>query len=71
MYLRHIWRGETNLEEYYKTLKDLDKKMQEVKQKYHISGITAGMDVQVEVNPKPLPFVGGGTRVSRGSTAKK
>ena len=26
--------------------------------------------MQVEVKPKPLPFVGGGTRVSRGSTAK-
>ena len=32
MYLPHTWFGETNLEEYYKTLKDLDKKMQEVKQ---------------------------------------
>ena len=33
MYIPHTWRGETNLEEYYKTLKGLDKNMQEVKQK--------------------------------------
>ena len=44
--------------------------MQDVKQKYHISGIIAGMDAQVEVKPNQEPFVGGGTRVSRGNTAK-
>ena len=57
------------LEEYYKTLKDLDKNLQEVKKKYHISGITAGMDAQVEVKPNHEPFVGGGTTMS-GNTTK-
>ena len=33
MYLPHTWRGEANLEEYYKTLKEIDKNLQEVKQK--------------------------------------
>ena len=70
MYLPHTWFGETNQEEYYKTLKDLDKNMQDVKQKYHISGITVWMDAQVEVKPNPPSFVGGGTRVSRGNAAK-
>ena len=69
MFLPHTWGGEI-LEEYYKTLNDLDKNMQDVKQKYHISGIAAGMDAQVEVKPNQEPFVGGGTRVSRGNTAK-
>ena len=36
--------------------------MQDIKQKFHISGITAGMDAQVEVKPHKEPFVGGGTR---------
>ena len=31
MYPPHTWGGEVNLEEYYKTLKDFDKNMQEVK----------------------------------------
>ena len=44
--------------------------MQEVKQKYYISSILAGMDAQVEVKPNQEPFVGGGTRMSRGNTAK-
>ena len=39
MYLPHIWCVEENLEEYYKTLRHLDKNMQEVKQKSQISGI--------------------------------
>ena len=43
MYLPHTWSDEVNLEGYHKTLKDLDKNMQEVKQKYHISGIIAEM----------------------------
>ena len=51
IYLPHTWSGEPNLEEYYNTLQDLDKNMQEVKQKYQILGITAGMDAQVEVKP--------------------
>ena len=58
------------MEEYCKTLKDLDKNVHEVKQKYHISGIAAGMDAQVEVKPNQEPFVGGSTRVSRGNSAK-
>ena len=33
MYLPHTLGGEANLEEYYKPLKDLDRNMQEVKQK--------------------------------------
>ena len=69
-HLPHACGGETKLEEYYKTLKGLDKNMQEVKQKYKISGIIAGIDAQVEVKPKQEPFVGGGTRMSRGNTAK-
>ena len=40
----HTWGGEANLEDYYKMLKDLDKNMQEVRQKYQVSGIIAGMD---------------------------
>ena len=39
MYLPHIWCVEENLEEYYKTLRHLDKNMQEVKQKSQIFGI--------------------------------
>ena len=46
------------MEEYYKTLKEVDKNLQEVKQKYHISGMIAGMDAQVEVKPQQGPFVG-------------
>ena len=64
MYLPHTWRGEANLEEYDKTLKDLDKNMQEVKQKkYQISGIIAAMDAQVKVKPRQGQFVGNGTRM--------
>ena len=70
MYLQHTREGETNLDEYYKTLKEIDNNMQETKQEYQISGITAGMDAQVEVKPHQEPFVGGGTRMSRGNTAK-
>ena len=32
----HTCSGEANLEEYYKTLKDLVKNLQDVKQKYHL-----------------------------------
>ena len=39
-----MWSGELHLEEYYKTLRDVDKNMQDIKQKFHISGIIAGMD---------------------------
>ena len=60
MYLPHTLGGDLNLEDYYKTLKNLDRNMQEVKQKYQISGIIAGMDAQVEVGPNQEPFVGGG-----------
>ena len=70
MYLPHTWGGEANLKGYYKTLKELDKNLQEVKQKYHISGIIAGMDAQVEVQPRQGSYVGSGTRMSRGSTAR-
>ena len=70
MYLPHTWGGQANLEEYYKTLKEIDKNLHDVKQKYNISGIIAGMDAQVEVKPQQGPSVGSGTRVSRGSTAR-
>ena len=70
MYLPHTWRGEENVEECYKTLKDLSKNMQDVKQEYQISGIIAGMDAQVEVNLNQGPFVGEGTRMSRGNKAR-
>ena len=56
MYLQHTREGETNLDEYYQTLKEIDKNMQETKQEYQISGITAGMDAQVEVKPHQEPF---------------
>ena len=52
MYLPHTWGGDTNLEEYYKTLKELDRNMQDIEQKYQISGIIAGMDAQAEVRPR-------------------
>ena len=70
MYLPHTWRGEANLEEYNKTLKDLDKNIQEVKQKYQVSGIVVGMDAQFEVKPRHGPFVGDGTRMSHGNTMR-
>ena len=58
------------MEEYYKTLKEIDKNLHEVKQKCNISGIIAGMDAQVEVKPHQGPFVGIGTRMSSGSTTR-
>ena len=70
MYLPHTWGGETNIEEYFKTLKEVDKNMPEIKQDYQIPGIIAGMDAQVQVKPNQEPFVGEGTRMSRGDTAK-
>ena len=51
-------------------MKDLDKNLQDVKQKYQISGIIAGIDAQVGVKPRQGPFVGDGTRMSRGSTTR-
>ena len=65
-----VMGGETNLEEYYKTLKEIDKNMQEIKQEYQISGIITGMDAQVEVKPHQERSVERGTRMSRGKTAK-
>ena len=62
MYLPHTWGAEGNLEEYDKTLKDID---------YQISGIIAGMDAQVEVQPRQGPFVGESTRISRGNTMRE
>ena len=44
--------------------------MQDIKQKFHISGIIAGMDAQVEVKPHQEPFVGGGTRMYRVNTTE-
>ena len=58
LFLPHTWSDEVNLEGYHNTVKDLDKNMQEVKQKYHISGIIAEIDAQVEVKPNQEPFVG-------------
>ena len=71
IYLPRTWSGETNLVEYSKTMKDLDKNMHEVKKKYKISGIIAGMDAQVEVKPNQEPLVGSGTRMSRGNTSSR
>ena len=48
--LAHTWGGELNLEECYKTLKVVDRNMQDIKKKFHISRIIAGMNAQVEVN---------------------
>ena len=59
--LPHTWGGDANLEEYYRTLKEVDRNMQDIKQKLYISGNSAGMDAQVEVKPHQQPFVGGGT----------
>ena len=64
------WDGELNLEEYYNTLREVDENMQDIKQKFHVSGIIAGMDAQVEIKPHQEPFVGGGTRVYRGTNTK-
>ena len=58
------------MEEYVKTLKDFDKNMQDIKQRYQIAGITAGMDAQVKVKPRQGPLVGDGTGMSRGSTLR-
>ena len=44
--------------------------MQDIKQKFHISGIIAGTDAQFEVKPHQGPFVGGGTRMHHENTAK-
>ena len=55
--------GELNLEEYHEALREVDETMQDIKQKFHISGINAGLDAQVEVKPHQEPFVGGGTRM--------
>ena len=59
IYMPHTRRDEAKLEDYYKTLNAVDENIQEVKQKFYISGITAGMDAQVEVKPHQEPFVGG------------
>ena len=69
MYFPHTWSGEANVEEYYKTLNKDDKNTQEIKKEFYISDIIAGMDAQVEVKPHQEPFVGGGTRMSRGNGA--
>ena len=60
MYLPHTWAGEANLQEYNKTLKDVDRNKQDIKEKYQNSVIIAGMDVQVDVKPRQGPFVGDG-----------
>ena len=70
LYLPHTWCGEVRFEEYYKTLKEVDRNMQDIKQKFQFSGIIAGMDGQVEVKPHQKPFVGGGIRVYRENNTK-
>ena len=66
LYLPHTWGGEANLEEYYKTLKDLDKRTcEEINQKYQNYGIIPEGEAAARG-----PFVGDGTRLSRGSTAR-
>ena len=40
-------------------LRDVVETMQDIKQKFRISGIIAGMDAQVEVKPHQERFVGG------------
>ena len=69
-YLPHTRCGEPNLEEYFKTSKEVDRNMQDIPQKFHLSGITAGLDAQVEVKPHQELFVGGGTRIHLGNKAK-
>ena len=44
--------------------------MQDIKQKFHISGIIAGMGVQIEEKPHQEPFVGGGTKMYRENNTK-
>ena len=70
LYLLHTWSGELNLEEYCKTLREVDENMQDIKQKFHISGIIAGVDAQVEVKPHQEPFVGGGRKMYLGNNTK-
>ena len=60
IYSPHTWSGEANLEEYYKTLEDVDRNMQDITEKYQNSVIIAGLDVQVDVKPRQGPFVGDG-----------
>ena len=57
-------------EEYYKTLREVDKNMQSIKQRFRTADIILGMDAQVEVKPHQEPFVGGGTRMYSGNNAK-
>ena len=61
--LPHTWSGEVNLEEDCKSLRCRSPK-------FHISGISAGMDVQVEVKPHQEPSVGGGSSTYRGYNTK-
>ena len=63
LYLPHTWGGEVNLEEHNKTLKEVDRNMQDIKQKLHSSGIIFGV-------PHQESFVGGGTRMYRGNNTK-
>ena len=65
MYLPHTWSGELNLEGYYKTLKEHARSQAEVQYVWHHC-----WNAQVEVKPNQGAFVGGGTRMSRGNTAK-
>ena len=60
---QHTWSGDLNIEEYYENLRKGNETMQDIKQKFHISGIIVGMDAQVEVSPHQEPFVGGCTRI--------
>ena len=63
LHLLHAWCGEVHLEEYYKTMKEVDTNM-------HFPGIITEMDGQVEVKPHQKPFVGGGIRVYRENSSK-
>ena len=64
MYSPHSWGGEADLEE-YKTPNVVNMNMQDIKQKFYISGIVAGMVAQVEAKPHQELFVGGGMRLYR------
>ena len=69
IYLPHTWSGEANLEEYYNTLQGLDEHARSQAEvpdlRHHCwNGCASGGEAE------PGQFVGGGTRMFRGITAK-
>ena len=70
MYLPNTLKGEAALEEYHKTLKEVDNNIQRIKQQFGITGIVVGSDAPVEVSENQESFVETTTRLNRGSGTK-